>query len=55
MRLIQFLKIAEINAFLGSETKRKNIIKDVQDSFSNIESYLILKYPERFIFSKENK
>jgi len=43
-----FLSSVTLSKFLDSEKKRQTVIDEIDNNFSDIEIYLILKYPEKF-------
>lgn len=43
-----FLVSVELSSWLDSEKKRKKVLDDIDNKFSNIEIYLLMKYPEKF-------
>lgn len=47
-KLIKFLSDAELSMFADSKNKQKEAIEFVQNNISNIEAYILLKYPEKF-------
>jgi len=47
--LISLIKKCKKNPILDSKTKEKNVILEVEENFSNIECYVLLKFPEYFV------
>lgn len=48
-RLKSFLSSVKLSKFLDSEQKREKVIEEIDDKFSDVEIYLILKYPDKFV------
>jgi len=48
-KMITFIKTLKLNKIFDSETKRKKVIKEIYENYSDIEVYLLLKYPQKFI------
>lgn len=44
-----FLSSVTLSKFLDSEKKRKTVLDEIDNKFSKVEIYLILKHPEKFI------
>lgn len=44
-----FLLSVKLSKLFDSEAKQHNVVKEINDKFSDIEIYLILKYPYRFV------
>lgn len=47
--LISLIKKCKKSPILDSKTKEKNVILEVEENFSNIECYVLLKFPEYFV------
>lgn len=48
-RFKAFLLSVKLSKIWDTEAKRKTVIQEVDSHFSDIEIYLIMKYPEKFI------
>lgn len=53
-KFIEFIKDTRISSILDTEIKRQEVINDIENKFSNIEVYLLLKYPNKFTGSNQN-
>jgi len=47
--LISLIKKCKKNLLFDSKTKEENVILEVEETFSNIECYVLLKFPEYFV------
>jgi transcriptional regulator with XRE-family HTH domain len=47
--LISFIRKCKKNVFLDSEMKRDKLVVEIEEEFSNIECYVLLKFKEYFL------
>lgn len=48
-KFLTFISTVKLSKLFDSENKRNIVIKEINMNFSDIEIYLILKFPEKFI------
>jgi len=44
-----FISSVKLHIIFDSETKRKHILEEIDENFADIEIFLLLKYPEKFL------